>query len=363
MNYDDRERLIALISFGQLFVDENYNGNAIQLVIRQPTVQDQAKAALVYKKSYQLAIINGMMTNKQLLDHLILSGDWNKQTDEQIDGLKQDIQNIVKGLLSLLFHPNKLEITRQALRKAEQALADRLKFKNNLLSNSAENYALLQQQKYTLSKIVYTIDEKLFWPSDQAFDSFEDLGLINRLLSTFFLQSHMQLHTIRLLARSNPWRQTWSIAKTIGTVFDQLPQQWSYNQRELVHWSCVYDMAFEAYERPTKEIVDDDDLFDSWLMNQADKIEKKAKEDMGDKVIKNLPKDGRQECFIMTDSEGAKRVYDFNNPISRSTVRARQKVIGQRGIVKEQDMPDSQQIMRQKLMQMRQDKIGRRTKR
>lgn len=54
----------------------------------------------------------------------------------------------------------------------------------------------------------------------------------------------------------------------------------------------------------------------------------------------------------MADSDGAKRVYNMNDPGARIQIKARQKLLEQQGIIREQDMPDSQREMRQQLMEM-----------
>jgi len=354
MDIAAKERLIARINWGYIPATvSTRDGNFISLLLHPPTPEEQAKAAVIYSVEYQRAIIAGLSNEDTIINDMIVLNRWNSQKDIEINGLQEDIRKIRRGLLDFLFNKTKLEKARTLLRRAESALLDRLSQKYDLTKNSAEAHALICQQRYLISRITETEDNHLFWFTENDFEQFDDINIILQLCELFFKQSRISTKIIRELARSQQWRIYWEIAKNTNDLFDHPVSSWSFNQRELVYWSTIYDSIYSAYERPSKDIIIDDDLLDSWFIRQSEKIEGRIQS--GITPISN--KSGRKEEFIMADKDGAKRVYKMNDPSARIQIKARQKLLNQQGSIREQDMPDSQREMRQQLVEMQQKHV------
>ena len=356
MDESTKQRLIAKISWAYIPATINTKDDIfVSLLLRSPTPKQQAKAAIVYSNEYKKAIALGLLSEDDLIKDMISLDRWSLQKDAQIDGLYADIHKIRRGLLDYLFNRINLEKARTLLRRAEFALFERLSKRYSLTENSAESHALISQQRYLISKITEDENSNLFWKSDDDFEQFDDMGVITYLCQLFFKESRVDIKSVRELARSQQWRSYWEIAKNTNDLFDGPIVSWSLNQRELCYWSTIYDSVNSAYEKPSRDIIEDDDLLDSWFIRQGDKSEKSN----------TTPKSGKQvgEEFIMADKDGSKRVYAMNEPDARAKVKARQQVINKQGVIREQDMPDSQRDMRKKLAGMQRQHvkdIGRR---
>lgn len=360
MDVAEKERLISVISWGNIPVTVGAkNGDILSLLLPPPTPKQQAKATLVYSIELRKAIATKLPSEQDLLVDFISLGQWSPNKELEIEGLQKDIHTIRRGLLDFLFNRTKLEQARSLLRRAEDALIERLNKRHSLLMNSAESHAEVCRQRYLIGLITETEDEKLFWPTIEHFNNHNDNLLVLQLCEAFFYTSRISVALIRELARSSQWRVYWEIAKNTNDLFDNPVSSWSLNQRELAYWSTVYDSVNNAFEKPSGDVVEDDDLLDSWFIRQGEKIEDKTQ-----KVpVSQHNKPGANETFIMADNEGAKQVYKMNDSASRIKLKARQKVLQREGAVKEQNMPDSQMDMRQQLanMQTKQVKdIGRR---
>jgi frataxin-like iron-binding protein CyaY len=278
--------------------------------------------------------------------YLIETEQWSVENNIKIETMKEDIKKITKGLLDFILQTDKLEKARLMLRKVERSLYELIHVKNNLLINSAENYASMQQQRYLISKVTYKPDREKFWSSDSEFESEQDLELINRLTKLFFEESRMGSRTIRSVARSYPWKLIWVSSKSNNTLFNLSPSEWTDNQKSLIYWSNIYDNVMESHERPSNRIIEDDDLMDSWFIRQADKMESQTNKNNINNMIKDNGKPGRKETFIVTDPQSAKEVYSMNDPHARVKLKAKEKMIVKHGALKEQDSPDSQEEMR-----------------
>lgn len=357
MTETEKERVITSITCADIFIDTFYNGDCISLVLTPPTARDLARSIHIYKTEYLLAINNNMMSEDELLCNKIELGHWDPETDIQIAGITADIKNLKKGLIDLWFNKGHLENARSTLRSAESALMSRLMKKADILDGSAEAHAKMRQQRFLISRITKTLDDELLWASEKEFDDCREVTLINRLANTYFAISCCGAKVLREIARTCPWRQLWKSCSPVE-IFGRTANEWTYNQKELAAWSGTYDSVFEAYQRPPKEIVDDDDLVDSWLMRESEKMEDKTTGDLSSSVLpKSGKKSGREEVFVVSDKEGAKNVYAMNDPLAKAKIKAQQKHMEKHGSVKDQNLPQSQQQMRQQIMKDRSQKI------
>lgn len=349
MEHADIERLVDVISWGKIIVHDS----STQLILCIPTPEEKARGALIYAQALYKATNIGILTEAETLASLVEFGQWNEKKEQEIEGIRQDIHNIRRGLLDFLFQKDKLEKARKLLRSAEVALTKRLITRQELVKTSAETQALLEQQRYLISKVTETEDGSLYWSSSKIFGEETDTELIQRLCQVFF-ENNIPTSTIRQIARSGMWRAMWGAAKQFSQLFGKDLSEWSDVQKELVHWSIAYDNVYEAYERPSEDVIEDDDLLDSWFIRQHDQLEARTNKAAGENQIKGKSsrKGGRNEQFIMADKDGAKKIYDMNDPMSRVKIRARQKVLQQKGAVQEQHMPDSQREMKQQLVEM-----------
>ncbi len=347
MDIATKERLIAKINWGYVPITVNtQDGHFISLLLHPPTPKELAQAAGVYSVELQRAIIINLPHETEVLENMIALGQWSLQKEVEIEGLQKDIHTICRGLLDFVFNTTKLKAARSLLRRAEAALIERLNQKHILLQSSAEANATIYQQRFLISQMTETNDGKRFWSTAEEFDDYSDNKLITQLCEAFFYKSRIPVGLIRELARSSQWRAYWEISKNTNDLFDNPVSAWSLNQRELAYWSTIYDSVNNALERPSKDITDDDDLLDSWFIRQGEKLDSQTSKGM----ISKSDKPGRNEEFIMADKEGAKHIYNMNDPNARRQIRARQKVLAQKGSVKEQDMPDSQREMQQQLI-------------
>ncbi len=347
MDHIEIENLINIVSYGATEMFCQIDNKSHLFILHSPTQQDKYRSTQIYNKEFSKAILNGLKKDDELLQEYINANLWTVEKNQKIETIKKDIHKIKRGLLDFLFQKEKLQRIKQYLRKLEFELITILDEKQKLISGSANNHALMCQQRFIISRVVRTENNEMVWPTHKDFEDEKNLNFINELTLSFFQTSKISVSKIRELARSNTWRSTWSVAKSISNLFEHSITRWSSNQSDLVYWSQIYDMVYESYERPKQEIVEDDDLLDSWLIRQNEKSQSDSKSGLDHGESKHqFKKQGRQEQFVMADKEGAKEIYSMNNPGDRQKIIKKQSIIQNKGSVKEQDMPDSQMEMK-----------------
>lgn len=362
MDRAGKERILTRIAWGRVRVRIDLAGSAQVFVLRPPTEEERARAAIVYDEQYESAVAQGMMTNVEAIAQAVSIGRWSRQDDATIEGLRSDIEKLVRGMLGYLLQTDNLEVIRKALRSAENALTTKLLEREALLGETAETYARMRQQWALVGMIAEDDHGAPIWPTAEAFESCENTGLVQALVDFYFVGCRFPTRVIREMARSDPWRSLWMAAKNTGSPFASPPTRWSEDQKELVRWSQVYDAAFESLDRPSQRVIEDDDLFDSWLLRQHEEIDRRTRKKETDDLLKRhqgAKKGGRQEVFILTDRQGAANVYDMNDPKNRAAIRRKQQIIASQGRVKEAELPESQAEMRAQIMAAQREHVQR----
>jgi len=358
MDRAERERLIALISWGKISVNSTLNnGSRVTVILRPATSEDMAMATMAYNEAYILARTNGLMSEEEAIALYTNTGEWSDAFNTQIAGLKKDIYTMKRGLLDFLFNTDRLEKTRSAIRQAERVLIDKIEQRSSLLNDTIESYSAMAQQRYLIGCVANTIDGGKFFDD---IDTSSEHALIKQLVAIFFLTSRYSERVLREIARTDPWRSMWNASKIVNRIFNGNPIEWSYNQTELVRWSHLYDMVFDSCDRPSSLVVDDDDLLDSWIIRQNEKFDSSSKQKESEKIL-NLSntQNGRQEVFVVTDRNSASRVYDMNTPVARRTIKRNQEIISGSHEISDAHLPNSQAEIRELAMAKSRERIRR----
>lgn len=363
MERDQKNRLVSLTFWGRLVIDVSIQDSCpYRLVLRAATIEEKARSAVAYECALAKAKMARLTTEAESLRFRCGTGEWSEQEEHQLEGLQDDIQKMKRGLLDLLFKVEQLEKLRATIRRAEAILIEKWTKRELLLAETAERYAETAQQRYIIGRVTQHFDGAPYWPTEQDFEACEDPSLVQHLVNHYFCTSRLSEGVIRDLARTDPWRSIWAAAKLTHTLFEGPPGAWTHNQSALVRWSHIYDVVYESTERPSEQVIEDDDLLDSWIIRQNEKVSDYAKKRESETLLGVTAQggNGRQEVFVVADSAGAKRVYEMNDYHGRRIVQTTQQTASARGEVKDAQLPHAQNEIRTKAMEMQSQHVTRR---
>ena len=144
------------------------------------------------------------------------------------------------------------------------------------------------------------------------------------------------------MARTEPWRSTWSCKKCEREVFGVPTVDLTEDQKSLVIWSTMYDNIYEHPSCPQQEIVDDDDLIDGWMIVQRKERQKSQTKLQVEDLISNDKIKNSGEVFVIGQSKSDReRIDSLNDDNAKNIKRQRLKMIQQKGFLNEADMPDT----------------------
>jgi muconolactone delta-isomerase len=146
----------------------------------------------------------------------------------------------------------------------------------------------------------------------------------------------------RELARNDPWKSLWVTRESSGfTLFANPPNtELTYNQKNILIWSQMYDNIQESMECPNKEVIEDDDMLDGWFIIQhkkreKDRVEKEFENSTKNEKIKNAP-----EVFVVASKEKAEKINDMNDMNAKMIKHQRKLALDRYGSLDEQNLPD-----------------------
>lgn len=154
---------------------------------------------------------------------------------------------------------------------------------------------------------------------------------------------------VRELARTDPWRTIWACRDAAGRgVFDSPAAGLSEAQKSLVAWTRVYDSAREDAERPSEEILADDDAFDGWMAVRREAADAQDAGRMARLAGTTNPKIlGAEAVFVCrpeddarTPEEFARQVYAANSTGGRQIAEATIAAVAEAGRVSAFQTPE-----------------------
>jgi|GEM_PF-2953113 len=326
MNSQDRQRLVRRILNGYLYTDVYFKQVPYKVKFVDPSPE------ILSEIDYEIDKINkdaeDLMSLEESYEILTKEGQWSDNQDIELDKLKIDMKLLNSRLLQCKFKLIEKRNIESIIEKRKVRIIDLEEKKNALYNNTKEHFLDHSFKKLLISRITHGLSVETMRLS----------GMLETLIVCYYKDNFISEKVIRELARSDPWRIFWITSKTTSTPLFRNPVgDMTDLQYILVSWSRIYDYAFEHSESPGDDIINNDIEFDAWYQSECDKSKQRQK------TVSSGISNGKfstSELFIPADIEGAQKVYELNDPVTRKKIKNRQKIIEKEQYIAEGDLPD-----------------------
>ena len=323
--------------------------------IKTPSRLQRHLAEEIYEEQYTRALNESVKGEGEINGFL---GLFSKEDQKLLDALEGDLENLKVSLYN-----NRLQ--KMALVKIREALEMTAKEQERLYSIkhaydhlTPQGIASSAKLRYLMGCSIYLEDFSPYWTKRSDWSAPDDI--IDGVASEIN-KSRLSEKDFKEIARTDPWRGTWSIQKHCGdSIFPGSAFDLNDDQKSLLIWSSMYDSIREHPDNLPEEVVNDDDMLDGWMILKRREREK----EQGRKSIENITDNEKiknaSEQFIFVDNiEDAKKVIDMNDYTSSMNFRERMAKIKEEGVVAEQNMPDSLLRIQQQRMEALSQQAGR----
>lgn len=339
MDFHHRDRLVAAISARRLRL--RIQGRSYYLI--SPTPADRAVASDVHLDA--LLEAEDLLNETQALD--LLSGQdlWSEKDAKDLIQVEKDIDELKVWLFRSKSSQDR-DTNRNRLRQAKEAQSALLCRRHANADVTQAGFAALARSRCLIGRCLQYPDGRPVWVHESYWS--DDVGLLDDAVRAANEAKPTEGH-IRELARSDPWRSIWACRENSASLFDGPAVSWSDEQRSLVAWSRLYDVARDDQDGPPEWVFEDDDAFDGWLITRRRERENDMKKRKAEALLSNPKLANANEIFVPVESmEEAAEIAELNEPVAAGFRRARLEKIQSQGEVLEANMPDSQlQIRRQ----------------
>lgn len=328
MKQHEREFFIYTIRSGKVFVEYN----DLDLVIVPPTIEQNLRACQVYQKAYEQAYQDELMTEDETFIWMVEKELWTVDDDEKIKGLEKDLERLRVEIYEARNNNKLKERIRLYIRAGEKQLSNKLSEKNQYFAHTCEGIASAEKTSFLIKNTTY-LNKELY--------SFDDLSLHHVMLE--WQNSFLSEAKCRELARTEPWKSLWVIRDKIGIdLFDNAKStDLTYNQKNLIIWSQMYDNIQESLDCPTNNVINDDDMLDGWFVVQNKKRDKERAEKEFENNVKSDKIKNASEVFMVVNNQKDKEIVDNMNSVHGVNIkRQRMSLIKQKGSAQQQDFFD-----------------------
>ena len=311
-------------------------------VIYDPTVKERYIAQFYYEKLYD-KLSSDMMTRDQAEALLIERSIWSEEKNKKIEYLKDLIKKLREQLPLVQFQSNRRDDILRHIENSKKDLSELATIKNSLLVNTVEYQAMLARYKMFVFLLSRNISGDRVWDDWNIFEKNDD-KLIHYLVNQCFLKEQIDDSKLRELARTEPWRSIWCLSNKTGELWSVPNVAITDLQKALSSWSMIYDMAYESMDTPTDDVINNDELFDNWLEQQAEKRKNERIKNSGNAGITNNQKiaNSKEIGVIAETPEDAKKIFNLNDNSGKQLLANRFNVVEKKGVIDEGYMPDIQ---------------------
>ena len=292
------------------------------LFIYEPTADLLEDSLDAYDEAYKQAYFNNVPIKDELIDTLLENSLWSPLDEKEADSLEKQIEDMKVEAFEKFYDKRFVNSKKMQIRNIEERI-NKLRFKKMCLDHTCcEGSASFSRQLWILSHTT-------FYSNGTPYD-WKDITVHG--VFDHYVESNIKDEDLRYLARNNPWRNTWSVAKKSGKIFSRDTIDLTKDQKMLAHYSIMYDNIYEHPDCPNDKVIEDDDCLDGWIIKQRRENEKNKKQKEVDELIGNSKIANSQEVFVMArDQEAASEIYSLNNPLARKTIKERNQQIQQSG--------------------------------
>ena len=296
-------------------------------IIGTPTIDVLQEAEYIYAKVYKENRFNEWLSKDTAFRYLIKRNLCTPQEDKDIETLEKAVEDKKVGLyLSYFQNKDFAKKLRKELKTLKLNLIKKTNRRHSLDDYTLEGFTEKIKNYYIFYSII--LDEhgnKL----SETFDTV-DITLLERIVEEYWKISPT-VKEYKEVARTEPWNSFWSISKLDN--FKVL----GHSQRSLVLYTQMYENAYKHPDCPDDKIIEDDDLFDGWMIHARRKQENEKKQQSKEHIDAKHP-DASEVYIPVKTTEEAIDVNSWNDVQGRILKGKRQKLIQAQGTVKDSDI-------------------------
>ncbi len=288
--------------------------------------KDQERLESHYREVFDKAKANGLPTEKESFEMLKKEDLWTDEDESEYASTKKYIEGLQETKKNLII-PSQIEQIEEDIREAQEKLDAKEKERNELLSETCENYARNKSNDYSIYLSFYKDKEctSTFF-SKVEFEELSKKDLTDWFLSYIEATKDISIDNIKYLAISNIFTMYYNIlgSKQLFRFFHKPIYEYSFFQLNLLNYAKVLNSILENVEKiPENVKKHPDQLIDfAEAKSRNQNVVQKSQDKQGFSVMGASKKDMSEmgvadelsvSPFQLAKKKGSLTIEDFKN--------------------------------------------------
>lgn len=292
--------------FSSYFIGET------QRYIRHQSLHDLVDFDDIYNMHLERAQKKGLPSEKQIFEELKEEGIWSEKDDAEIERQSFYVDSLIKNKKNV-FLKSAVEQINNQIKEAEQELNNLKVKKENLISNSADKYALNRANDFYIVNSFYkdkNLQEKLYSDEDFEYASVNDVANLVQIYNKF--HKTFSEENLKHLAIQDFYKPYYNFSDNLVDFFGKPVVSLTNFQLNLILYTKIFKNILEQYQEdiPDRIKKDPDALLD--FANSSDvreKMKENLSKDTGASTIVGATSEDLEELGL--DSKKGKTLEDF----------------------------------------------------
>lgn len=344
MKHIEIEKIVNRILSGKQLIE--YEDTLYEL--RNADINIKLQANMLYDKEYEDNLYSDVFILEEdiedlLLDLKLIYPEYKNDLDslgKKLDNLKVDLFLNFFDRTKRLKYQKEIESTRKRYSQLYTA-------KQSLNFLTLENYcANLKNEFIILNTLFFYNTGNIVFNS-----SYMNYRLFNNI-TQIISNNILDISVIKCIARSDYWRNYYTINK--NHLFPYSVMDFSEEQKAILSVSVMYDRVYEHPDSPDKDIIEDDDALEGWMIHQQRQNKKQKQEKGVNNLLSNKNMKNANEVFLMAGNKEQKE-----DILGLNSTESKMKLQNKISTVMESDkpiadcfLPDVQQDIKAKLKEI-----------
>lgn len=314
--------------------------------LRSPSLDIRLQANILYDNTYEDNLYSSSFILEDNIEDLLFELDIVYPTyKKDMEILEKKIENIKLDLYYYFFDNTKKSKYKKDLSSTRTRYNELFNLSHSLDFLTLENYCANIKNEFIISNTlyIYETNQLIFYNNDnyQLFNN-----LIHKISSNI-----IDISTLKAIARSDYWRNYYAINK--NHLFPYSIIEFNEEQKAILSISLMYDRVYEHPECPDKEIIEDDDALEGWMIHNQRENKKQKQEKSVNNILGSDRMKKSNEVFLMADSAAQRDdILRLNSPENLLKRQNKINTVLSAGTIKDAELPDVRQNIRDQLKEL-----------
>jgi hypothetical protein len=314
--------------------------------LRSASLDIRLQANLLYDNTYEDNLYSSSFILEDNIEDLLFELDIVYPAyKKDMEMLEKKIENIKVDLYYHFFDNTKKTKYRKELASTRTRYNELFNLSHSLDFLTLENYCANIKNEFIISNTLY-----IYQTNNLIFYNNNNYQLFNHLIHKIS-SNIIDISTLKALARSDYWRNYYAINK--NHLFPYSIIDFNEEQKAILSISLMYDRVYEHPECPEKEIIEDDDALEGWMIHNQRENKKQKQEKSVNNILGSDRMKKANEVFLMADSAAQRDdILKLNSPENLLKRQNKVSTVLNAGTIKDADLPDVKQNIRDQLKEL-----------